>query len=79
MFISINNYNDIRAFVGAGVGCAIVENFENANKGKYDVYALPYDSAASNYYIIRGRRKYMSPQSAAFIRSMLRRKSYNVS
>ena len=72
--IYINNNNDIRAFVRAGVGCAIVEDFERDNSGWYDIYRLPYDNAASNYYIIRSRRKYLSPQSLAFIRNMLLKK-----
>ena len=72
--IFINNNNDIRAFVRAGVGCAIVEDFERDNKGWYNIYRLPYDNAASNYYILRSRRKYMSPQASAFIRNILLKK-----
>lgn len=68
---SLANYSTIRTFVRDGVGCAIVEDFERTDPGWYDVYPLPYDSAASSYYILRGKKRYTSPQSAAFVTSLL--------
>ena len=75
---TVNNYNDIRAFVRSGVGCSIVEDFESGYGDWYDVHALPFNAEAGSYYIIRGRRKYMSPQASAFIRSILYRRNSDV-
>ncbi len=57
--------------VRAGLGCAIVENFEMNNEGWYNVYRLPHAAWISNYYIVRRKRKYISPQALAFIKSIL--------
>ncbi len=72
-FLSISNYGDVRAMVRAGLGCAIVENFERNNNDWYNVFQLPSNSWRSNYYVVQRKKKYISPQAKAFVQCMLRR------
>ena len=65
--VKISNYTSIKKYVQNGIGCAIVEDFEQDNNNQYNIYTLPYDSDGSSYYIIRGNKKYIPSQSTAFI------------
>jgi len=71
MVASLSNYTTIKAFVRSGIGCAIVEDFEPTKSEWYEVFPLPYGSSASSYYVLSGKRKYISPQARAFISSLL--------
>ena len=65
------NYTTNNAVVRSWIGCAIVEVFEPTKSEWYEVFPLPYGSSASSYYVLSGKRKYISPQARAFISSLL--------
>lgn len=67
-----NNSSVLKAYVSAGIGVAIVEEFEfDREQTSYDIYPLPGDLAVSTYYLLTRQRKYLPPQTAAFIEQLL--------
>lgn len=68
-----NNSNVLKTYVATGIGVAIVEEFVTKNKeAEFDVYPLPGAAAHSHYHLLTRRRKYLPPQSAAFITHLLK-------
>lgn len=70
--IVTNNSSVLKAYVSAGIGVAIVEEFAfDRRQDTYDSYPLPGEAAISEYFLLTRQRKYLPPQSAAFINQLL--------
>lgn len=68
-----NNSNVLKTYVATGIGVAIVEEFVTKSaESEFDVYPLPGAAAHSHYHLLTRRRKYLPPQSAAFITNLLK-------
>ena len=67
-----NNSAVILAYVQAGMGVTILEDFTVRNyQDVLDIYPLPGASALREYALITRRRKHLPPQSAACIEVLL--------